>query len=320
MLHVTNGESAAAVIRAAGVPGDLLCWNDVLHEGPVPDVSGDDLRIQRARFLADSGWTAYDRVLRELTERDARLAKAAADGEVVLWFEHDLYDQLQLLQIIDQLAGRRAGWRQVTLICGAEYLGLSSPDRLRERFPLRTPLNQRMADAARTAWHAFRASDPAALLSLVETGAAHVEPLPFLAPALRRHLEQFPSTRNGLSRSEQQALDAIAAGAATVRDAYVESHQRREEPIFLGDTVFADYLKELATGPSPLVELRHEADSMDDAMDAAVWLTDAGAAVRRGAADRVRLNGIDRWLGGVHLQGHEAAWRWDGKTVVSAGT
>jgi hypothetical protein len=25
----------------------------------------------------------------------------------------------------------------------------------------------------------------------------------------------------------------------------------------------------------------------------------------------VRLNGIDRWLGGVHLQGGEAAWRWD---------
>src|SRR5205814_9828925 len=29
--------------------------------------------------------------------------------------------------------------------------------------------------------------------------------------------------------------------------------------------------------------------------------------------DHVHLNGIDRWLGGVHLQGAEARWRWDEK-------
>jgi hypothetical protein len=301
------------VIQAAGFPGDVLCWNDVLHEGPVPDVSEERLRSVRARFLTDSAWTFED-VLRELTDRDARLAKAAAHGEVVLWFEHDLYDQLQLMQIIDQLAEARTDWRHITLICGAEYLGLSTPDRLRERLPQRTPLNGSIADLARRAWRAFRAPDPNALMSLLERGGVRFEAMPFLAAALRRHLEQFPSTRNGLSRSEQQALDAIAAGAATVRDAYVESHQRREDPIFLGDTVFADYLQELSRGPAPLVELRHEAD----VMRAGVALTDTGAAVLRGAADRVRLNGIDRWLGGVHLQGHEAAWRWDGSTVVSA--
>jgi hypothetical protein len=33
--------------------------------------------------------------------------------------------------------------------------------------------------------------------------------------------------------------------------------------------------------------------------------------VLAGEADHVRLNGIDRWLGGVHLEGDEAAWRWD---------
>lgn len=57
VLHVTNGESAASVIRAAGFPGDVLCWNDVLHEGPVPDVSEEDLRSVRARFLSDAAWT-----------------------------------------------------------------------------------------------------------------------------------------------------------------------------------------------------------------------------------------------------------------------
>jgi hypothetical protein len=40
-------------------------------------------------------------------------------------------------------------------------------------------------------------------------------------------------------------------------------------------------------------------------------LTAAGGRVLRGQADHVALNGIDRWVGGVHLRGPEARWRWD---------
>jgi hypothetical protein len=39
-------------------------------------------------------------------------------------------------------------------------------------------------------------------------------------------------------------------------------------------------------------------------------LTSAGRSVLAGAADHVHLNGIDRWIGGVHLAGDEAHWRW----------
>jgi hypothetical protein len=51
-------------------------------------------------------------------------------------------------------------------------------------------------------------------------------------------------------------------------------------------------------------------------LDDEVRLTETGESVMRGARDRVRLNGIDRWLGGVHLEGPDAAWRWDGRTVI----
>ena len=40
--------------------------------------------------------------------------------------------------------------------------------------------------------------------------AADTTPLPFLAGAFERLLEEFPSTHNGLARSEQQALRAVA--------------------------------------------------------------------------------------------------------------
>ena len=42
-----------------------------------------------------------------------------------------------------------------------------------------------------------------------------------------------------------------------------------------------------------------------------VTITEAGRSVIDGRADHIELNGIDRWLGGVHLKGDKAAWRWD---------
>ena len=61
MLHVTNGDCAVEVLRAAGMCGDFLPWRDVLHEGPVdPSLSLADLSVLRARFVADSGWASHE--------------------------------------------------------------------------------------------------------------------------------------------------------------------------------------------------------------------------------------------------------------------
>jgi hypothetical protein len=40
-------------------------------------------------------------------------------------------------------------------------------------------------------------------------------------------------------------------------------------------------------------------------------LTERGTAAMAGQEDFVRQNGVDLWLGGIHLKGKEAAWRWD---------
>jgi hypothetical protein len=40
-------------------------------------------------------------------------------------------------------------------------------------------------------------------------------------------------------------------------------------------------------------------------------ITERGKAVMDGAEDFVITNGINQWLGGVHLEGKEARWRWE---------
>jgi hypothetical protein len=51
-----------------------------------------------------------------------------------------------------------------------------------------------------------------------------------------------------------------------------------------------------------------------------VHLTSAGRQALDGSADHVALNGIDRWIGGVHLQGRAARWRWHEGTEVIVST
>ena len=122
-LHVTNGDATVPGLRGTGLARSILTWRDVLHEGPVPDVPDAELRRIRARFLegdgaADLGTEA------EFAERDRLLAEHR-EGEYVLWFEADLYDQLQLVQILARLGALGVSADQITLICIGEHLGIA---------------------------------------------------------------------------------------------------------------------------------------------------------------------------------------------------
>ena len=335
MLHITNGDSAAATIRQAGLSGTVLPWRDVLHEGPTPaGLALPAMSPVRARFLADRGWGDYADLLADFRRRDALLANCATEDEVVLWFEHDLYDQLQLLQILDWFAGRERGATGLSLICIgafpgiARFTGLGQLDagQIATLFPGRRPVSAAQLDLGRVAWRAVCAPDPAEITRLL---AQDLSALPFLHDALVRHLEQFPAVRTGLSRTEQGILEAVQAGAREPA-AIFQASQAQEERPFLGDSPFWTYLQTLSSGPDALLRRTDGGDFVlpEAAAPAAAFHTQAlvltapGQAVRAGQQDWIAAHGIDRWVGGVHLQGHAVGWRWDaaqGRLAAASG-
>ena len=325
MLHITNGDCTVEMMRRADLPGEIVAWEDVLHEGPVPDGrSLDELRSVRARFLAGQGWAPYAAVLADFARRDAALAGASEHDEVVLWFEHDLYDQLQLLQLLDWFAGRDLAGTRLSLICVGAFpgvepfhgLGQLTPLQLASLFPVRGPVTQAQLALGRVAWAAFRSPDPTALETIL---AGDTTALPFLRAALERHLEQFPSTRDGLSRTERQVLEAVAAGADTPV-AVFRADQAREPAPYMGDSTLWTHLRDLTLGSAPVLALSAPALSPTEEGFGrqSVALVDRGRAVLAGRADRIGPDGIDRWLGGVHLRGADAPWRWDGRRLVAS--
>ena len=315
MIHFTNGDSVVSTFRQTGIDGEMVAWRDVLHDGPVPaGLALEDLSKVRAAYIAGCGWGPAGGVDDQFSSRDRALAGSLAQDEIVLWFEHDLYDQLQLLQILDWYAGQQLGATRLSLVCNAEYLGTLSAADLGERFTRRQSVREEQLYLASDAWRAFRSPDPRELLPFL-TGRSAA--LPFLAAAMRRQLQQFPDLRSGLSRSESQALAAIGAGHTRLKDVYFASHHRMEDAVFLGDTVFAGYIVGMSAERSPLVVTENgdrvrepPPDSGAAFWDSEVHLSNAGESVLGRLEDRIRVNGIDRWLGGVHL--HEGdVWRWN---------
>ena len=318
MLHVLNGDATRLPLEQAGVPGEFSVWADALHAGPVPaGLSADELRrVRVAYFAARHALPATD-ALAMLESWDAALDSFARHDEVVFWFEHDLFDQLILIRHLQWLSTvARAGTR-FSLICIDNFpgvhrftgLGMLTPAQLASLLPLRHEITEAEIDAGRTVWDMYRSPDPLPLQALMVEG---IPALPFLAGALRRHFEDYPWTRDGLSRTERQMLEALAGGLETF-SAVFKASQHREERVYMGDTTFRAILGDLASARHPLVLM--EGSDATRTEDLRIRITDAGREVLGGQADHVRLNGIDRWMGGVHLD-EGSPHRWNGESLV----
>ncbi|HEY7281175.1 MAG TPA: MerR family transcriptional regulator [Actinomycetota bacterium] len=320
LLHVTNGESAGNTLRQTVLGGAVLPWQDVLHEGPVPAVARPELLRTRAGFLSECGWGSRRAIQSSLERRDRQLVDGLREGvRVVLWFEHDLYDQLQLLDVLT-LAGEAGASPELIVVDsfpgkpGFRGLGELTADELETLWPMRRAGSPETTAAAAAAWEAFRAPDPTALAEL----ARHASPeLPFLPPALRRLLEELPDVTDGLSGTERRALQAIAEGARTPMAAFL-AEQNLEAAPFLGDAWFHRALVGLGRGEVRLVETDDggplpEPPPLSDGSEfsrLSLRLTPDGERVLARREDRAALLGVDRWVGGTHVT-PDRLWRWD---------
>jgi hypothetical protein len=324
-LHVTNGDSTADELHRTGLADRILVWRDALHEGPVPDTDAADLRRVRATFLStpdphvdeDAAAAEHADALQLLTTRDQTL-EANRAGRYVLWFEADLYDQLQLAEILATLAELDVPAEHITLICIGEYPGIAHfgglgelhADQLRTLpAAAATLLSSEALGLATQAWAALRSRIPDRLGAIA---AGLSTELRFLPEAFDRLSREYPSTRDGLSLTERRVLAAVAEGADTAEQAFLASSRREPRP-FLGDSWCFRRIAALANARTPLLWLGHAEASRQPRVKRStpLGLTATGRSVLDGQVDHVALNGIDRWVGGVHLTGHHAAWRWD---------
>jgi hypothetical protein len=294
MIHIHNGDMVAVLARRSGMPGEHVAYRESLVRGPV--VPGDDWIENRAQALAQGHQADLLRVRTDLVEQEQLLDAAPEQGEIVLWFEHDLYCLVHLVHLLQRFADAR-----VSVVWCPEPLANNDERGLHLLFESRAAATPSMLALARDAWRAYTSPDASSLNAWL---ARDTPDFPFLRDGLTLHASRFPSIRNGLGAIEQQALELVAAGTSDWMSLFDQLNSRVPRFGFGDSEVFA-MLQAMATCAVPLVSIT------GDVPKAIVTITPAGENVLRGEVDNLTVNDPDFWLGGVHLT-KENVWRWDG--------
>jgi hypothetical protein len=302
MLHIVDGGSTAASLRLASLRrgGKILSWRDALYEGPVPNgLSMRQLSRMRSRYWTGKGATAFDK-------RDATLSRFSEYDEVVLWFGGTSICQLSLLQVLDWFSDLRRS--QVKLSLVSAYGGWLKPEPILFAFEARQPVTSAQKRLGRRAWAAFRAPSPMPLLRLL---GADLRALPEIRETILELLQEYPETHSGLSRLERKLLRSLEFHGAASAGSIVGTALHSE---LVGDTLLLGMLRGFLNAPHPLIRfvepIRGEVGRREFHA-ARIGITETGREVLAGAKDHIALNGVDRWIGGVHLEGHGVQWRWD---------
>lgn len=315
MLHIVNGGATEGTLKRTSLPGEFFSFRDALINGPAPaGIYGEAWCKVRAEHLANSYGMDQIGCAADLAEQERVLESFSSHEEVTLWFEHDVFCQLNLLYLLDWFSHIDLGPTRLSLInIGAfagrpDFRGLGelNPDELASLFPQRHEVKSDEFALASRAWQAFRSPNPTLIEQLLQDGTSA---LPFLRTALAAHLQRFPSVENGLGRIENRCLQLIDAGSEKFIDLFprfIES----EAVYGLGDTQVWNSLDELKDARTPLISSDTDATQPEVTHQARFTITPAGREVLQYNSDSLDLNGIDTWLGGVHLTSNSDAWRW----------
>jgi hypothetical protein len=265
--------------------GTYLAFADPVCQGPVGEPDLIAYLGRRARFIAAHYGADAEATRLRLGAEYMALNRLDRFDRVQLWFEHDMWDQAALIRVLGLLADRPElegrlvlmpadGVRPFAALTEAELAALEP-----------APLKPAQREAGARAWAAFAAEDPRGL----DTLRHETLPLPHLAAALRRHLEDLPWTLDGLSATERLVLRSIDDGARTPAAALAT--MLAADPVFqVTDLILLDHVARRLIEP-----------------DQPWRLSPRGEAVLRDGEQHLPT---PRFLGGVTIAPH-TPWRWD---------
>ena len=97
-LHIVNGDHTADILKLTNLKGDIVVWREVLCEGTIlKDVGSDEFWQARYAYfeneLGVSKLEYFDNTIKEIIQ----LEDLEGYTDVVLWFEYDLFCQVNLL-------------------------------------------------------------------------------------------------------------------------------------------------------------------------------------------------------------------------------
>ena len=311
-VHIRCGDDIRDKLKEAGFQGHYLTFADPQWLGPPPQFNA--WVAGRAELIASRTGLSRQEVRDEVGESYWKLARAPkVYRRLVLWFEHDLYDQAALARILASFATRKQLPRieliEIDRHPGVgRFIGLGqlSPAQLLKLWPKRTRVTARQIALGKRVWVALTAPTPEPLMAAIKDG---LRDLPFMKGALMRHLQELPWTGDGLSLTEREALRSLAKGPLSVAGMFRAVQARDPQP-FMGDLFFWSVVRDLLEAPNPPIAVS-AATARLGWPKRVLRLTATGKALLAGKLDWQSTPPLDRWVGGILVDVGAPPWRWN---------
>ena len=315
-VHVVRGDGGLYnMVAALGMRRDeVVRIEDNLGSGPVRQMhSIDSWSAGRISFWHETART-IDRRRRRRPRRAQRSAAFDYLGdyhallhaeEIVVWLSTSLADQLMLTWIPELLKSLQIGVARVAIAqfertrAGHTVADLGLLDIADYKSaPATRAIDRAELEYLGLVWKAVTSPQPMALLGLLAGGPS---PLPVLTAALPRLLWRYPDLRSGVNRYEARLLidtpvcgpHATAVIGSSLRHALHEQDAVEEHWLWWRVHRLSD--KALHR---PAISLTGKQTTISGT---GMHLTATGEQVVRGELNLVTVNGIDEWVGGVHL-------------------
>ncbi|WP_298265809.1 DUF1835 domain-containing protein [uncultured Lutibacter sp.] len=252
ILHIVNGDSTANILKQSTLQGDIVVWREVLCEGPLDfEVGGDKFWKKRYAYfeteLGVSKLEYFDKTIKELIKLEDLLEY----NEVVLWFEFDLFCQVNLMALCSYLIKSYRKDIFYYLICTGKVKGKDQLQSLSDFSELeysvlynsKIKISRSNLNYANECWKVYVEND---LEKLNNFNFNQSNKFNYFQLAINQHLKRFPN-KKGLNQIETKILELINSEILT-KNQIVHSlliWQLKETVYGFGNLQYVQYLKKL---------------------------------------------------------------------------
>lgn len=194
-FHILNGDCLAEQLAETDIDHDLIICRECLIDGEVDADSLHAFWTLRATYIADNFNITAEEYFRKTVSEFEKLEKISDNAEVFLWFENDLFCQVNMWFILSILASSPTlKIYRVFPVIEEEIdiwkgFGIASPESLKlslERKVLFTPDDIRLGEKL---WAAYSKGDLDTLRKLSGTPSDCFQ---YLEEVCRAHIDRFP--------------------------------------------------------------------------------------------------------------------------------
>jgi hypothetical protein len=211
-LHITNGDNFTQRLQQLQVKGDFITWREMLCEGKTEtNVGSESFWKTRFDFLHKNYNVSKSWFVEKTLKEYRSLCNHKQQDQIILWFEYDLFCQINMLAVISWLKTNRRH-AEISLICSGKEddsdrlysLSDLSDEQLLHSFDNRIVLSQDDIEYADYVWQLYCSDNPIRLENLTDFENYQFQ---YLYEALQAHLKRFPSIKNGLNELENRLLE-----------------------------------------------------------------------------------------------------------------